>query len=130
MDDTPISDDETSNGEKVPDDYKDFKRYLLDNEARISSQVEFADNSSEEPDPTRVADPISSDEFTKHRTKNWYPDVKCYKWSRVKLENNRYIHASEFTLPHDTTRYILTQAPMEKTVVDFWEVIYQVSHFC
>ncbi|CAD5207066.1 unnamed protein product [Bursaphelenchus okinawaensis] len=67
--------------------------------------------------------------FLANPQKNRYKDVYCLDEHRVKLtwpadDHNDYIHANY--IPVDgSVRYICTQGPTEKTVNDFWRMMWQ-----
>lgn len=66
-----------------------------------------------------------------NRPKNRYPDIKCYDQTRVKLseieekEGSDYINANFVTGYKERKRWICAQGPLEKTVADFWRMIYE-----
>lgn len=67
--------------------------------------------------------------------KNRYANVQPYTATRVKLTpfsdeyptlfTDDYINASEMKIPKANRWYIVTQAPLNATVPDFWRMIYQ-----
>ncbi|VDP42617.1 unnamed protein product [Soboliphyme baturini] len=65
--------------------------------------------------------------FKSKRNKNRYRDVPCLDKTRVVLRNTSsdYIHANWVKLPSLQCNYILTQAPLENTMTDFWEMVWQ-----
>ncbi|CAG5132755.1 unnamed protein product [Candidula unifasciata] len=61
-----------------------------------------------------------------NRRKNRYRDVSPYDHSRVKLSGeSEYINASFIEVPEANRRYILTQGPLEHTMGDFWQMIWE-----
>ncbi|CAD6191429.1 unnamed protein product [Caenorhabditis auriculariae] len=64
-----------------------------------------------------------------HTDRNRYKDVYCIDETRVILKYpegaNDYIHANWVRGPEGTNRYICTQGPTEKTIEDFWRMIWQ-----
>jgi len=58
-----------------------------------------------------------------HMCKNRYVDVLPYDHSRVILNNDLYVNASLVNV-HDR-QYILTQGPLQDTVGDFWQMVWQ-----
>ncbi|KAK0424527.1 hypothetical protein QR680_008712 [Steinernema hermaphroditum] len=73
--------------------------------------------------------PISRTAFDHNMDKNRYKDVVCGDEGRVVLtwppgHPNDYIHANWVPV-HGEKRYICTQGPTEKTVEDFWRLVWQ-----
>uniref|UniRef100_A0A1I7ZRU1 Protein-tyrosine phosphatase n=1 Tax=Steinernema glaseri TaxID=37863 RepID=A0A1I7ZRU1_9BILA len=73
--------------------------------------------------------PISRTAFDKNMDKNRYKDVICGDEGRVVLSwppghANDYIHANWVPVRGEK-RYICTQGPTEKTVEDFWRLVWQ-----
>ncbi len=66
-----------------------------------------------------------------NRSKNRYPDIKCYDQTRVKLkeiedkEGSDYINANFVSGYKDRKRWICAQGPLEGTVADFWRMVYE-----
>ncbi|BFZ19287.1 hypothetical protein BsWGS_22326 [Bradybaena similaris] len=61
-----------------------------------------------------------------NRRKNRYRDVSPYDHSRVKLSGDSdYINASFIEVPEANRRYILTQGPLEHTMGDFWQMVWE-----
>ena len=68
----------------------------------------------------------------KHATKNRYRDVLPYDTKRVTLRESSnafhsdYINASFITDTHPRTpAYIATQGPLDNTVGDFWQMVWE-----
>ncbi|KAF7495583.1 Tyrosine-protein phosphatase 69D [Sarcoptes scabiei] len=63
--------------------------------------------------------------------KNRYPDIKSYDQTRVLLKKiddvpgSDYINADFVTVKPDDRRFICAQGPIQKTVQDFWRMIYE-----
>ncbi|XP_064391171.1 uncharacterized protein LOC135339007 isoform X3 [Halichondria panicea] len=65
--------------------------------------------------------------------KNRYKDVVCYDETRVKLkshtgkgaEGSDYIHANYVNGYNKPEAFILTQGPKDKTVADFWRMVWE-----
>ncbi|KJH52288.1 Protein-tyrosine phosphatase [Dictyocaulus viviparus] len=69
-------------------------------------------------------------EFEKNREKNRYLDVVCLDHSRVVLTFEsppctNYIHASWVRFEKHDRVFIVTQAPLQNTIEDFWRMIFQ-----
>ncbi|KAH9515125.1 Tyrosine-protein phosphatase non-receptor type 1 [Bulinus truncatus] len=61
-----------------------------------------------------------------NRRKNRYRDVSPYDHSRVKISgDNDYINASYIEVPDANRKYILTQGPLEHTMCDFWQMVWE-----
>ncbi|KHJ92968.1 hypothetical protein OESDEN_07126 [Oesophagostomum dentatum] len=58
-----------------------------------------------------------------------FKDVGCLDATRVKLLNrpasDDYVHANYVSTPTCTRRFICTQAPLESTCKDFWQMCIQ-----
>ncbi|KRZ67704.1 Tyrosine-protein phosphatase non-receptor type 2, partial [Trichinella papuae] len=74
-------------------------------------------------------DSQSSKHFSllENQPKNRYRDIPCLDHSRVILRDSSsdYIHANWVTVPELGIRVILSQAPKENTLFDFWHMISQ-----
>ncbi|KRX88979.1 Tyrosine-protein phosphatase non-receptor type 2, partial [Trichinella pseudospiralis] len=74
-------------------------------------------------------DSQSSKHFSllENQPKNRYRDIPCLDHSRVLLRGSPsdYIHANWVTVPELGVRVILSQAPKDNTLSDFWDVILQ-----
>uniref|UniRef100_A0A914HAI2 Uncharacterized protein n=1 Tax=Globodera rostochiensis TaxID=31243 RepID=A0A914HAI2_GLORO len=66
----------------------------------------------------------TSPEFARNMDSNRYRDVVCAEQNRVRLNNERYIHANWINA-HNEFRYICTQGPLPTTCDDFWTMIVQ-----
>ncbi|KAI3410032.1 hypothetical protein GPALN_006396 [Globodera pallida] len=66
----------------------------------------------------------TSPEFARNMDSNRYRDVVCAEQNRVRLNNERYIHANWINA-HNEYRYICTQGPLPTTCDDFWTMIVQ-----
>lgn len=82
--------------------------------------------------PETFQDRTSRDsESSENRPKNRYPDIKCYDQTRVKLSplddtpGSDYINANFVEGYKGRKLYICAQGPLEKTVSDFWWMIYE-----
>ena len=66
-----------------------------------------------------------------NRTKNRYPDIRCYDQTRVKLaevdgkEGSDYINANYVHGYKERKRWICAQGPLEATVPDFWRMVFE-----
>lgn len=65
-----------------------------------------------------------------NRSKNRYRDVSPYDHSRVVLQkvpegDSDYINASVIQVPESNRTYILSQGPLEHTVPQFWQMIWE-----
>jgi protein tyrosine phosphatase len=61
---------------------------------------------------------------------NRYRDILPFNYNRVKLLQQRpnktdYINASHIEAPNNVRRYIATQGPLNKTIEDFWLMIWE-----
>lgn len=63
--------------------------------------------------------------FETNNSKNRYVDVIPFKNNIVKLKNKEYINASFICYKNCYQKYIATQAPLENTISDFWEMIFE-----
>ncbi|TKR66582.1 hypothetical protein L596_022857 [Steinernema carpocapsae] len=66
--------------------------------------------------------------FDVNMDKNRYKDVVCVDETRIVLRDNEsgdYIHANRVEGEPLTNRFICSQAPMQKTVRDFWHMLVQ-----
>ncbi|KAL5022634.1 hypothetical protein ScPMuIL_001789 [Solemya velum] len=76
-----------------------------------------------------IADGLTIGEAKKpeNRSRNRYRDVSPYDHSRVilKKNDNDYINASLVTVPEACRRYILTQGPLEQTISQFWQMVWE-----
>ena len=64
----------------------------------------------------------------KNLEKNRYRRVVCYDHSRVQIESERgesYINANYVDGYNQPKAYIVTQGPLARTVLDFWQMIWQ-----
>ncbi|XP_053204287.1 tyrosine-protein phosphatase 69D-like isoform X2 [Panonychus citri] len=82
--------------------------------------------------PENFGDRTSIDSnLTENVGKNRYPDIKCYDQTRVKLSpiegipGSDYINANFVEGYKGRKLYICAQGPVEKTVTDFWRMIYE-----
>ncbi|XP_074593902.1 protein tyrosine phosphatase 69D isoform X2 [Brevipalpus obovatus] len=82
--------------------------------------------------PETFQDRTSRDcELSENRPKNRYPDIKCYDQTRVKLSplddtpGSDYINANFVEGYKGRKLYICAQGPLERTVSDFWWMIYE-----
>uniref|UniRef100_A0A0B7A0U4 protein-tyrosine-phosphatase n=1 Tax=Arion vulgaris TaxID=1028688 RepID=A0A0B7A0U4_9EUPU len=84
----------------------------LKNEASLASLGDnFSSKFAREPD---------------NRRKNRYRDVSPYDHSRVSLSGDiDYINASFVNVPEANRKYILTQGPLEHTMCDFWQMVWE-----
>ncbi|CAD5227720.1 unnamed protein product [Bursaphelenchus okinawaensis] len=71
--------------------------------------------------------PSYEDAATKNQSKCRYRDVVCWEDSRVKLNNskNDFIHANMVQHSTLSNRFICSQGPLDHTVTDFWEMIWE-----
>uniref|UniRef100_A0A7E4VBU4 Protein-tyrosine-phosphatase n=1 Tax=Panagrellus redivivus TaxID=6233 RepID=A0A7E4VBU4_PANRE len=74
--------------------------------------------------------PTSATAYTANENKNRYGDVLCMDETRVVLKGRRpdndYIHASWLVCPvPGSQKYICAQGPLDDTVVDFWQMVFQ-----
>ncbi|TKR77382.1 hypothetical protein L596_018367 [Steinernema carpocapsae] len=66
--------------------------------------------------------------FDENMEKNRYKDVVCVDETRIVLKENEsgdYIHANRVEGEPFVNRFICAQAPMQKTVRDFWRMLVQ-----
>ncbi|KAE9551606.1 hypothetical protein FO519_005180 [Halicephalobus sp. NKZ332] len=74
--------------------------------------------------------PITHEASDKYREKCRSQRVKCKDDTRVVLqyppgESHNFIHANRVSSPLLFNQFIITQAPMENTIGDFWRMIWQ-----
>ncbi|KAK6727006.1 hypothetical protein RB195_004982 [Necator americanus] len=68
--------------------------------------------------------------------KNRYSNIPCLDSTRVLLNILRpdagygYIHANRVEYPTLRNKYIITQGPMNSTILPFWEMIWQENVYC
>ncbi|XP_052106281.1 receptor-type tyrosine-protein phosphatase kappa-like [Mytilus californianus] len=60
-----------------------------------------------------------------NRLKNKYKDMYAYDETRVILDNSSYINASFIQGYGQVRKYIAAQGPLDKTVDDFWRMVWQ-----
>uniref|UniRef100_T1JUB1 protein-tyrosine-phosphatase n=1 Tax=Tetranychus urticae TaxID=32264 RepID=T1JUB1_TETUR len=82
--------------------------------------------------PENFADRTSIDSnLPENVAKNRYPDIKCYDQTRVKLTpidnqpGSDYINANFVEGYKGRKVYICAQGPIERTITDFWRMIYE-----
>jgi protein tyrosine phosphatase len=67
---------------------------------------------------------ISASVSQRNRERNRYADILCYDYNRFVIEHEQdYINASH--VESYGVEYIVTQGPMENTVVDFYRMVMQ-----
>ncbi|CAD5232917.1 unnamed protein product [Bursaphelenchus xylophilus] len=70
-----------------------------------------------------------SSAFDKYPELNRYADIRCIDQTRVKVPcpgaTHDYIHANYVDGFREPNKFILTQAPMQKTVEQFWHMIWK-----
>ena len=62
--------------------------------------------------------------LSKDSKKNRYTDIRTYEYNKVPLESKEYINASFIDIPNKKY-FISTQGPIESTINDFWEMIFE-----
>ncbi|KJH49478.1 Protein-tyrosine phosphatase [Dictyocaulus viviparus] len=70
------------------------------------------------------------DAFNQNLNRNRYYDIVCLDATRVHLTHDvppstEYIHANWVKFEKHDQTYIMTQAPLENTIGDFWRMIFQ-----
>ncbi|XP_052106290.1 receptor-type tyrosine-protein phosphatase kappa-like [Mytilus californianus] len=60
-----------------------------------------------------------------NRLKNKYKDMYAYDETRVILDNSSYINASFIQGYGQVRKYIAAQGPLDKTVDDFWRMVWE-----
>lgn len=122
VDKTQNMDDAGSDGKKAEkiENCVTWSKNILKN-ARISSFTqEYRENKEYKP-------PVSHAVSASHGEKNRYRHIYCADENRVILKDrdkdNDYIHASWMKMPDDV-QFISTQGPIERTLEDFWHMIY------
>ncbi|WKX93231.1 hypothetical protein Q1695_010910 [Nippostrongylus brasiliensis] len=68
--------------------------------------------------------------FHENKSRNRYDDIVCLDATRVLLTyevppSTDYIHANWVRFEKHDRSYIVTQAPLENTIGDFWRMVYQ-----
>ncbi|PIO60006.1 hypothetical protein TELCIR_18514, partial [Teladorsagia circumcincta] len=68
--------------------------------------------------------------FRENAQRNRYPDIVCWDATRVQLTHDvppatDYIHANWVKFDNFDRVYILTQAPLQNTIGDFWRMVLQ-----
>ena len=58
-------------------------------------------------------------------SKNRYIDILPFDYNQISLSNNNYINASEISTPCGSKRYIAAQGPLQETIPDFWEMVWE-----
>ncbi|XP_074611757.1 receptor-type tyrosine-protein phosphatase S-like isoform X2 [Acropora palmata] len=78
-------------------------------------------------DVTDIEDDIGRQK--KNASKNRFPDIVPLNGSRVILKdaNNDYINASYVDTFRERNSFIMTQAPLENTIEDFWKMIWDYN---
>ncbi|KAJ1993777.1 Tyrosine-protein phosphatase non-receptor type 2 [Coemansia spiralis] len=120
---------------------KSFKQLLQESEQpleqqRIGNSFEQTDNKDwermerelERVDKNKCS-AISASQCQANRELNRYPSILPYNYNRVLLAEgkNNYINATHIKLPDklSKTRYIATQGPLDHTIGDFWQMIWE-----
>ena len=63
-------------------------------------------------------------QLSKHHPKNRYTDIRTYEYNKVPLKTKEYINASFIHIPNEKS-FISTQGPIEDSIDDFWEMIFE-----
>ena len=63
-------------------------------------------------------------QLSKDNPKNRYTDIRTYDYNKVPLKTNEYINASFIHIPNENS-FISTQGPIESSINDFWEMIFE-----
>ena len=63
-------------------------------------------------------------QLSKHHSKNRYTDIRTYEYNKVPLQTKEYINASFIHIPNEKS-FISTQGPIEDSIDDFWEMIFE-----
>ena len=63
-------------------------------------------------------------QLSKHHSKNRYTDIRTYEYNKVPLQTKEYINASFIHIPYENS-FISTQGPIEDSIDDFWEMIFE-----
>ncbi len=63
-------------------------------------------------------------QLSKDNPKNRYTDIRTYEYNKVPLKTNEYINASFIHIPNENS-FISTQGPIESSINDFWEMIFE-----
>ena len=63
-------------------------------------------------------------QLSKHHPKNRYTDIRTYEYNKVPLKTKEYINASFIHIPYENS-FISTQGPIEDSIDDFWEMIFE-----
>ena len=62
--------------------------------------------------------------LSKGNSKNRYSDIRVYEYNKVSLKTNEYINASFINIPYEKY-FISTQGPIDSSINDFWEMIFE-----
>jgi protein tyrosine phosphatase len=62
--------------------------------------------------------------LSKGNSKNRYSDIRVYEYNKVSLKTNEYINASFINIPYEKC-FISTQGPIDSSINDFWEMIFE-----
>ena len=63
-------------------------------------------------------------QLSKHHSKNRYTDIRTYEYNKVPLKTKEYINASFIHIPNEKS-FISTQGPIDDSIDDFWEMIFE-----